>query len=90
VARGEHPQRHEGREEVHRPQLEWLCSFEEVVLMFDMDEARPHRTAECAALFPPGKCKVATLSMKDPNELLMAGKGRRVIKRDLASEDLPA
>jgi twinkle protein len=60
-------------------QLEWLCSFEEVVLMFDMDEPGRIATAECAALFPPGKCKVATLSMKDPNELLLADKGDEII-----------
>jgi twinkle protein len=60
-------------------QLEWLCSFEEVVLMFDMDEPGRLATAECAPMFPPGKCKVATLSMKDPNELLMAEKGDEVI-----------
>lgn len=60
-------------------QLEWLCTFEEVVLMFDMDEPGRIATAECAALFPPGKCKVATLSMKDPNELLMAGKGDEIV-----------
>lgn len=60
-------------------QLEWLCSFEEVILMFDMDEPGRQATAECAPLFPPGKCKVAHLPMKDPNELLLAGKGEEVV-----------
>lgn len=59
--------------------LKWLCSFEEVVLMFDMDEQGRGATAECAMLFPPGKCKVASLTMKDPNELLVAGKGDEII-----------
>lgn len=59
--------------------LKWLCSFEEVVLMFDMDEQGRTATAECAMLFPPGKCKVASLTMKDPNELLVAGKGDEII-----------
>jgi twinkle protein len=42
--------------------IEWLCSFEEVVLMFDMDEPGRIAVAECAPLFPPGKCKVAHAS----------------------------
>lgn len=61
-------------------QLDYLCSFEEVILMFDMDEPGRLATAECAALFPPGKCKVAHLGEKDPNVLLMAGRGDEVIK----------
>ncbi|QXV74642.1 DNA primase/helicase protein [Rhizobium phage RHEph21] len=59
--------------------LEWLCSFEEVVLMFDMDEPGRDAVSECAPLFPPGKCKVAHLPMKDANELLVAGKGDEII-----------
>ena len=59
--------------------LEWLCSFEEVVLMFDMDEPGQSAAKECAPLFPPGKCKLASLPMKDPNEMLQAGKGDQII-----------
>ena len=60
--------------------LEWLCSFEEVVLMFDMDEPGRAGIAECAPLFPPGKVKIANLPDKDPNALLMAGKGDLIIQ----------
>lgn len=59
--------------------LEWFDAFEEVVLMFDMDEPGTKAMQECAALFPPGKCKIASLSMKDPNELLQAGKGDQIV-----------
>jgi twinkle protein len=59
--------------------LEWLCSFDEVILMFDMDQPGRDATTECAMLFPPGKVKTAHLSMKDPNELLQAGKGEQII-----------
>lgn len=59
--------------------LEWLTTFEEVVLMFDMDEPGREAAAACAALFPPGKCKIARLPDKDPNALLMAGKGDEII-----------
>lgn len=73
-------------------QLQWLNKFDEIVLMFDTDEPkyRPDGTgpffpgqeaaAECALLFPPGKCKVASLPLKDPNEMLQAGRGQEVIQ----------
>lgn len=59
--------------------LKWLCSFDEVILMFDMDEPGQLAAKECAVLFPPGKCKVASLTRKDPNELLQAGEGDLII-----------
>ena len=59
--------------------LEWLESYDAVILMFDMDDAGRKAVEDCAPLFSPGKCKVAKLSMKDPNELLMAGRGAEVI-----------
>jgi twinkle protein len=59
--------------------IDWLCSFDEVILMFDMDEPGRKATDDCVALFPPGKVKVATLSMKDPNELLVAGRGDEIV-----------
>jgi len=57
-------------------ELEWLEKFEEVVLVFDMDEVGQAAAQECALLFTPGKCKIAHLPMKDPNEMLLAGKAR--------------
>lgn len=59
--------------------IEFLESFEEVVLMFDQDEPGREAAAECAELFSPGKCKIATLPMKDANELLMAGRQQEII-----------
>lgn len=59
--------------------LEWLEKFDEVVFMFDMDEPGRKAARECAELLSPGKAKVAQLSMKDPNELLVANKGAEVI-----------
>ncbi len=60
-------------------QLAWLDGFKEVVLMFDNDEEGRNATAECAPLFPPGKCKVARLPLKDANEMLVAGRGDEVL-----------
>lgn len=60
-------------------QLEWLLGFETIVLMFDNDE--PGRTAaqECADLFPPGRCKVASLPLKDANDMLRAERAKELI-----------
>lgn len=60
--------------------LEWLCKFDTVVLMFDDDEAGLAAAEECAPLFPVGKCKVARIDgHKDANEALVSGHGGRVI-----------
>ena len=60
--------------------LEFVCSYEEVVLMFDMDDAGRDATKAVAELLPPGKCKVATLPYKDPNECVLKNQGRAVIQ----------
>ena len=60
-------------------QLEWLNKFESIVLMFDMDEPGQKAAAECAPLFPPGKCKIAHLPLKDANEMLVNQRGGEVI-----------
>lgn len=60
--------------------LEWLLGFDSVILFFDNDEAGREATEACTPLFPPGRCKVATMAeFKDPNEALVAGKGGAVI-----------
>ena len=62
-------------------QLEWLEGFDEVVLMFDADEAGQSAVEECVELFSPGKVKVARLPEgEDPNSLLLANKGDAVIE----------
>ena len=60
--------------------LEWLERFEEVVLCFDMDEAGRKAVKECAPLFSIGKVKVMSLPLKDPNEMLKAGKIEELYK----------
>lgn len=59
-------------------QLEWLESFELVVLAFDMDDPGRGAAAECVELFSPGKCAVAELPRKDANEMLVAGEVREL------------
>lgn len=60
--------------------LEYLNSFENVVLMFDEDEAGRKAVEECVDLFPPGKVSVARLPRKDPNEMLQAGEAKEIIQ----------
>jgi twinkle protein len=55
-------------------QVEWLESFDTVVLCFDSDEPGRKAAVECAEIFSPGKCRIARLPMKDPNEMLLAGR----------------
>lgn len=69
----------QGAAKAIKAHLDYFDKFEEVILMFDMDEPGTKAAQECAALFPVGKAKIATLSMKDPNELLQAGKGEQIV-----------
>jgi twinkle protein len=59
--------------------LEWLMQFEEVILMFDQDEPGQKAAQDCIELFPAGKCKVASLPLKDANECLQEGKAQEII-----------
>lgn len=60
--------------------LEFVSSYEEVVLMFDMDEPGQAAVCDVADILPPGKCKVAQLPYKDPNECVLKGAAKDVIK----------
>lgn len=70
----------QGATRVFRQQLEWLEQFESVIIMFDMDEPGQAAAKACAEILSPGKAKIASLSMKDPNELLLAGRQQEIIK----------
>ena len=59
--------------------LEWVTSFDEVVLMFDMDEPGQEAALKVAEILPPGKAKIATLPEKDANELLKQGKSAEIV-----------
>jgi len=54
--------------------LELTQGYDEVVFFFDNDEAGKHAAAECAALLPPGKAKIARMEKyKDASEALQQG-----------------
>lgn len=57
-----------------KKQLEWLESFEEIVLCFDMDPPGRKAVEQCVPLFSPGKVRIATLPLKDASEMLVAGR----------------
>ena len=59
--------------------LEFVNSFEEVILMFDMDEPGQQAAKAVADILPPGKAKIASLPYKDANECLVQGSSRSII-----------
>jgi len=59
--------------------MDWLSKFDEVIFMFDMDEPGREAAVKCSSLFPHGVAKIATLPLKDANEMLMAGRGAEII-----------
>jgi twinkle protein len=60
--------------------LQWLDTFNKIYLMFDEDDAGRKAVEEAVKILPPGKAYVARLNAKDPNELLLKGRGDEVVK----------
>ena len=58
---------------------EWLTSYEEIVICFDMDEPGRKAAAEVAAMLPPGKAKIVSLPLKDANDMWMADREKELI-----------
>lgn len=67
-----------GAEKCIRSNLEFLSSYEEVVLCFDNDEAGRTASSACADLLPAGRCKIVELPLKDASEMLVAGRGKEL------------
>ena len=60
-------------------QLPYLMGFDEVILMFDNDEAGLQAAEECVQLFPLSKVFLASLGdYKDASEALQAGDGEAI------------
>jgi len=61
--------------------LDYLSNFDEIVLMFDADEAGQSAALDCAEALPIGKVKIATMpeGFKDPNECMLGGKSAEII-----------
>ena len=61
-------------------ELEWLSKFEKILLYFDNDEAGNAASLECANLLPVKKVRIVKSEGKDANELLVDGKGHKIIE----------
>lgn len=59
--------------------LDWLESFDEVVIMFDQDDPGTQAATQVASMLKPGKAKIASLPMKDANEMLKAGLEQQIV-----------
>ena len=59
--------------------LDYLATFQNIVLCFDSDAAGQKATKEIANLLEPGSCKIMHLSRKDANEYLMEGKSQTFV-----------
>ena len=62
-----------------KAQYDWLESFDEVILMFDMDKPGREAVDEVVDILSPGKIKIAYLPKKDPNECLLTGQADAVL-----------
>jgi twinkle protein len=60
--------------------IDWLEGFDKVVLMFDMDEPGREAVKEVARLLKPGKAFIATLPLKDANEMVVAGRSDELVR----------
>jgi twinkle protein len=60
--------------------LDFLEGYENVIFMFDQDEQGQKAAIECAKLLTPSKAKIASLPLKDPNEMLLAGQEDKLVK----------
>lgn len=59
--------------------IEFVNSFDKVVLMFDMDDPGQVSAREVAKILRPGTAHIANLPLKDANEMLVAGRQRELI-----------
>lgn len=60
-------------------QYDWLEKFETVILLMDNDDAGKAAIADALKVLPEIDVKVMTTSMKDANEMLLAGKHKQFI-----------
>jgi len=73
------PQGAQGAVKTFRKHMEWLDKFKDVVIMFDQDAAGREAAIRCAEVLRPGKVRIATLPLKDPNEMLLAGRVSEIV-----------
>jgi len=62
-----------------RKSLDFVASFDKVVIMFDMDDIGQETAIDVARLLKPGQAHIASLPFKDANECLVKGEGKAVV-----------
>lgn len=72
---------------VFKENLDWLLGFEEVIVMFDSDEAGQKAIEKLSGILPLGRMKVARLPLKDPNECLLSGHPDYIIRAIWNADD---
>lgn len=60
--------------------LEFIESFDEVILCFDNDDPGREAVGDVATVITPGKLKVVTLPLKDASDMHQAGRGGELIQ----------
>ena len=58
---------------------DYILGFDEIILMFDMDDAGQKAVHIASELLPVGRVKIARLPHKDANECLLKGKADEII-----------
>lgn len=59
--------------------IDWVLGFDEIILMFDMDEPGREAAEKVASILPPGRVKIAQLPLKDASDMLMAGRAAEIV-----------
>lgn len=62
-----------------RDNIEWLESFEKVIICFDSDAPGQKAASECAQTLSPGKAAIAKLPLKDPSDMYVVGRGKELL-----------
>lgn len=70
----------QGAAKAIRDNLEFVESFEKVILAFDNDDAGKKAAQECALLLSPGKARICIFPLKDANDMLKAGRVKEMIE----------
>jgi len=66
--------------EAIKQNLEWLLTFDRVILGFDQDGPGRDATEECVKLLPTGRAYIARWPEKDPNELLKQDRSAEITR----------
>ena len=61
--------------------LQWLNTYDQVILCFDNDEHGAKAVQDCVKLFPPGKVAIVSLPLKDASDMLQANRTPELITR---------